>query len=160
MDNGPSCARLLHFSGQPRSICFFLVLYFLPPPPFKPPSPALADTHTSSQFESNERKAMCLVQLLNSCMVCVSWGGCTSVASPSIRPMHGPQTSKYKDDIYLTFWKGHGKRWMDMESVSVTDKWIKMEWLRERKKRIEGGKPGTFGNMADKLDLTLGQNAV
>lgn len=124
MDNGPSCAQLLHFSGQPRSICCcccfpllsslsFLLLLFKPPL-HTTTTPSSSST-TSLQFENNKRKAMCLVQLLNSCLVCVSWGGCTSVAGPSIRPMHGPQTSRNKDDKYPTYRKGHGKRWMDME---------------------------------------------
>lgn len=145
MDNGPSCAQLLHFSGQQRSICccFFFCLSFLPPPPLKPPSPHPHKTHThaSLQFENNKRKAMCLVLLLNSCLVCVSWGGCTSVASPSIRPMHGPQTSRYKDDKYPTSWKGHGKRWMDMERERQLQilKWS--DWGR-KSGRIEGEKWG------------------
>lgn len=124
---------VLHFSGQLRSIC--CCIFFSSSSLLKLPLSAHTNTNTNTdtsvQFENNKRKAMCLAQLLNSCLVCVSWGGCTSVAGPSIRPMHGPQTSRYKDDKYPHLWKragggetdGCGKR------EAVTD--IKMEWLRE-----------------------------
>lgn len=98
------------------SLSFLLLLLLNLPLSTHPPSHTThTNTHSSLSVWNNKRKALCLVQLLNSCLVCVSWGGCTSVAGPSIRPMHSPQTSRYRDDKYPISWKGHGKRWMVME---------------------------------------------
>lgn len=86
MDNGPiSCTvavvlwtakkhLLLFFLDFPPSFLLLLLLLslFSIPLPLQHPSPH-PRTHTCLRFENNKRKAMRLVQLLKSCLVCVSW---------------------------------------------------------------------------------------
>lgn len=137
---------VLHFSGQLRSIC--CCIFFSSSSLLNLPLSAHTNTNTdtSVQFENNKRKAMCLAQLLNSCLVCVSWGGCTSVAGPSIRPMHGPQTSRYKDDKYPHLWKRAGGG-----GVGETDGWMWKErgGYRYRNGVTEGGVRELFGAAHD-----------
>lgn len=135
MDNGPSCAALFWTAKKHLLLYFFFLPLLSSSSLLKLPLSAHTNTNTNTdtsvQFENNKRKAMCLAQLLNSCLVCVSWGGCTSVAGPSIRPMHGPQTSRYKDDKSPHLWKRAGGKdgWM----------WKERDGYRYRNGVTEGG---------------------
>lgn len=109
--------------GQGASVVIVVWFFFPPPaPPLNPPPPHPSGTPSSQQFGNNKRKAMCLAQILNSCLVCVSWGGCTSTLCPSIRPVHSPPTFRCKEDKYSAPEKPPS-RWMDMKKSQIP------EWL-------------------------------
>lgn len=115
------------FYWRPRSICCYAAFS-----PLKPPASthkrtnAHTNTNTHTCLENNKRKAMCLVQLLKSCLVCVSWGGCTSATRPFIRPYSRALKAPAREMINTLY---HLKRaWRKMDGWGKTD--IKMEWLR------------------------------
>lgn len=118
MDNGPSCGQLLHFYGQPRSICCCsFVLFFS--------FPFSSSTQTSAPTEHTLSPAVWkqLKKSNVSCSATKKPSGLrlsrrprisgSSVYGANARPS---ESCRWRDDRYATLSeKGHVKRWMDVE---------------------------------------------
>lgn len=117
MDDGRSGGELLQLYRRPRSICCFASP---PPTPLKPPPSIHTITTTISHtcthtcaWKTIKRKERCLIQLLKSCLACVSRGGCTSVARSFIRPYSRTLKAPGREMINTLYYLKRARKKMD-----------------------------------------------